>query len=218
MPKFQWEGVTKNGDIRRGVVEANNSTAAANRLRSENITPKKIRKKGIGDINITIGTGVTPKDLIIFTRQLATMIDAGLPLVQCLEILGSQSPNRAFASILENVRSQIESGKTFSEALARHPKVFSELYVNLVAAGEAGGVLDTILNRLCMYIEKADKLKRQFRSALSYPIVIFCVAVLVVAVMLIKVIPVFEEMYSQFEGAELPKPTQVESTFLRIPE
>jgi len=140
---------------------------------------------------------------------LATMIDAGLPLVQCMDILGTQTDNRQFGKVLLSVKSHIETGATFSDSLRKHPKVFDELYVNLIAAGEVGGILDTILNRLSEYIEKSVKLKRQVKSAMVYPIAILGIAMLVLAVMLGKVIPVFEDMYKEFKNAVLPKPTQI---------
>jgi type IV pilus assembly protein PilC len=208
MAKYQWEGVTRAGETRKGVLEATNEEAVANRLRAEQITPRKIRRAP-REINLSFGTGVTQKDILIFTRQLATMIDAGLPLVQCLDILGTQTENPQFAKILQSVKTHVESGATFSEALSRHPKVFDPLFVNLIAAGEVGGILDTILNRLSSYIEKSVKLKRQVKSAMVYPIAIMAVAIIVVVVMLTKVIPVFENMYSEFKGASLPAPTQV---------
>lgn len=209
MAKFRWEGVTRSGDVRRGVMDAADEEAVANRLRAEQITPKRIRQALSKDLAISFGTGVTTRDLLIFTRQLATMIDAGLPLVQCLEILASQTDNKAFGRILFSVKSSVESGATFSDALRRHPKVFDHLYTNLVAAGEVGGILDTILNRLANYIEKAAKLKRQVKGAMFYPIAVLVVAILVVLVMLIKVIPVFENMYKEFKGAVLPAPTKL---------
>ncbi len=207
MAKFSWEAVSRQGDVRKGVLEAPDEEAVANRLRSDQLTPRKIRRAPV-ELSFTIGSGVKPKDLLVFTRQLATMIDAGLPLVQCLDILASQSDNKIFGKTLHDVKSSVESGSTFSDALARHPKVFDELYVNLVAAGEVGGILDTILGRLATYIEKAVKLKRQVKSAMVYPIAIMCVAIIVVVVMLTKVIPVFENMYKEFKGATLPAPTQ----------
>jgi len=208
MPKFKWEATTRVGDLRRGVMEAFDEAAVQNRLRADNLTPRRVRRQA-RDITITIGSGVSSKELQIFTRQLATMIDAGLPLVQCLDILANQTPNKVFARILGQVKASVEQGATFSDALRRHPKVFDELYVNLVAAGEVGGILDTILNRLATYIEKAVKLKGQLKSAMVYPISILCVAVGVIAVMLVKVIPTFEDMYKNFKGATLPKPTQL---------
>jgi type IV pilus assembly protein PilC len=168
------------------------------------------REGGINlNVNIQIGTGVTPKDLQIFTRQLATMIDAGLPLVQCLDILANQSENKAFQKILFSVKNSVEQGATFSDSLKKHPKVFDDLYVNLVAAGEVGGILDTILNRLAVYIEKAVKLKGQLTSAMYYPAGILVVAIGVICVMLIKVIPTFEKMYKDMGNAKLPGPTLV---------
>ncbi len=210
MARFAWEGTTRQGEKRRGVMEADSRAIVEERLKGDGVTVSKVaREGGLGDINITIGTGVTPKDLQIFTRQLATMIDAGLPLVQCLDILANQTENKSFKKILLSVKNSVEQGATFSDALKKHPKVFDELYVNLVAAGEIGGILDTILNRLAVYIEKAVKLKNQVKSAMYYPIGILVVAIGVIAVMLVKVIPTFEKMYKDMGNAELPKPTQV---------
>src|SRR5512134_1749018 len=172
-------------------MEADTDAVVDSRLRADGLTPRRI-KRAAREFNISFGAGVTPKELQIFTRQLATMIDAGLPLVQCLEILSQQTPNKVFARALASVKASVEQGATFSDALRRHPKIFDELYVNLVAAGEVGGILDTILNRLAIYIEKAVKLKSQLKSAMIYPIAILCVAIAVVALMLWKVIPVFE--------------------------
>ncbi|MCG8424817.1 MAG: type II secretion system F family protein [Proteobacteria bacterium] len=208
MPKYQWEGVTRTGDVRRGVMEAADEDAVANRLRSEQISPKRIRRS-FGDKEIVLfGSGVKTRDILVFTRQLSTMVEAGLPLVQCLDILGTQTDNKTFARILQNIKANVEAGANFSDALRRHPKVFDDLFVNLIQAGEVGGILDTILNRLATYIEKAVKLKRQVKSAMVYPIAIINVALLVILVMLAKVIPVFEDMYSEFRGAKLPAPTQ----------
>jgi type IV pilus assembly protein PilC len=208
MPKFEWQGQNRHGETVEGTIEAEDKEAVLDRLRADNIVPRKV-KKVAKDFNINIGTGVTHQDMLIFTRQLATMIDAGLPLVQCLDILGTQTDNKRFGAILLSVKGYVETGATFSEALRKHPKVFDELYVNLIAAGEIGGILDTILQRLSEYIEKAVKLKRQVKSAMVYPISILCIAIIVIAVMLGKVIPVFEEMYQEFKGATLPEPTQV---------
>ena len=207
MAKFQWEGVTRAGELRRGVIEAVSEEAVANRLRADQLTPRKIRKAS-RELSLKLGTGISQKELQIITRQLATMIDAGLPLVQCLDILATQSDNASMGKVLHSVKSTVEDGSTFSDALRRHPKVFDELYVNLIHAGEVGGILDGILNRLSTYIEKSVKLKRQLKSALVYPSVVFLVAVIVVVLMLAKVIPVFENMYKEFRGAKLPAPTQ----------
>ncbi len=208
MPKYKWEATTRSGEVRKGSMDANDEAMVISRLRAENLTPRSV-KKPAGQINFQFGTGVTPKDLQIFTRQLATMIDAGLPLVQCLDVLSNQTPNQSFSKILFQVKASVEQGSTFSDALKKHPKVFDELYVNLVAAGEVGGILDTILNRLSVYIEKNVKLKGQLKSAMIYPIAILFIAIGVIVVMMTKVIPVFENMYKQFEGAKLPGATQV---------
>jgi len=208
MAKFQWEATTRTGEKKRGSMEAESGEAVENRLRGDGLVVTRVKKQA-KQINIVIGSGVTPKDLQVFTRQLATMIDAGLPIVQCLDILSSQSPNKVFGNILNQVKNSVEAGATFSEALRRHPKVFDELYVNLVAAGEVGGILDTILNRLAIYIEKAVKLKAQIKSAMFYPIAILVVAIGVILVMMIKVIPTFKDMYKQMgPKAKLPGATE----------
>jgi type IV pilus assembly protein PilC len=207
MAKFQWEATTRNGDKKRGVMEAETQAQVEARLRGDSLIIDRVRREPL-QIHITFGSGVGAKDLQIFTRQLATMIDAGLPLVQCLDILAAQTPNKIFARILGQVKSAVEQGSTFSDALRRHPRVFDDLYVNLVAAGEVGGILDTILNRLAVYIEKAVKLRGQIKSAMFYPTGILVVAIGVIAVMLIKVIPTFESMYKQMSNAQLPAATQ----------
>ncbi len=207
MAKFNWEASTRTGERRRGVMEAADANAVEARLRNEGLTPSRVRKAP-REIDIVIGSGVSPKDLQIFTRQLATMIDAGLPLVQCLDILANQTPNKVFARALAQIKASVEQGATFSDSLRRHPKIFDDLFVNLVAAGEVGGILDAILERLATYIEKAVKLKAQLKSALVYPIGILVVAIGVIAVMLVKVIPTFEKMYADFGNAELPAATQ----------
>ncbi|MEO6771976.1 MAG: type II secretion system F family protein [Kofleriaceae bacterium] len=210
MAKFQWEGTTRAGDKRKGVIEADSAAVVEERLRSDGLSNMRVKKEGgFGDIQIQFGSGVLPKDLQIFTRQLATMIDAGLPLVQCLDILANQTENKSFKKVLSSVKNSVEQGATFSDALRRHPKVFDELYVNLVGAGEIGGILDTILNRLAVYIEKAVKLKGQLKSAMYYPTGIMVVALGVICVMLIKVIPTFEKMFKDLGNAKLPTPTLV---------
>ena len=210
MAKFLWEGTTRAGDKRKGVMEAESASIAEERLRSDGLSNMRVKKEGgFGDINIQFGSGVLPKDLQIFTRQLATMIDAGLPLVQCLDILANQTENASFKKVLFSVKNSVEQGATFSDSLRRHPKVFDELYVNLVAAGEVGGILDTILNRLAIYIEKAVKLKGQLKSAMYYPTGIMVVAIGVICVMLIKVIPTFEKMFKDLGNAKLPAPTLI---------
>jgi type IV pilus assembly protein PilC len=206
MAKFLWEAATRSGETRKGTMEADTADLVETRLRAEGMTVQRVKKQP-KEIVITIGSGVSAKDLQIFTRQLATMIDAGLPLVQCLDILASQTPNKIFARILTQVKQSVEQGATFSDSLKKHPKVFDDLYVNLVAAGEVGGILDSILSRLAIYIEKAVKLKNQIKSAMFYPIGILVVAIAVIAIMLVKVIPTFEDMYRNMGNAELPAPT-----------
>jgi type IV pilus assembly protein PilC len=207
MAKFQWEATTRAGEKKKGAMEADSAAQVEARLRGDGLTIDRVRKEP-AQLTISFGSGVGHKDLQIFTRQLATMIDAGLPLVQCLDILAAQTPNKIFARVLSQVKSAVEQGATFSDALRRHPKVFDDLYVNLVAAGEIGGILDTILNRLAVYIEKAVKLRGQIKSALFYPIGIMVVAIGVIAVMLIKVIPTFENMYKEMGNAQLPAATR----------
>ena len=209
MAKFQWEATTRAGEKRKGVIEAESANAAEERLRGDGLQTPRVKREGGININIQFGSGVTPKDLQIFTRQLATMIDAGLPLVQCLDILANQSENKSFQKVLLSVKNNVEQGATFSDSLRKHPKVFDELYVNLVGAGEVGGILDTILNRLAVYIEKAVKLRGQLKSAMYYPTGIMVVAIGVICVMLIKVIPTFEKMYKDMGNAKLPGATLV---------
>jgi type IV pilus assembly protein PilC len=212
MPKFSWEGKNRAGQVQKGEMEAPNETAVNAQLRRSGIMPSKVKERGKGlDKDLTIPgfePKVTTKDLVVFTRQFATMIDAGLPLVQCLDILGRQQDNKTFKKILTTVKESVESGSTFADALKKHPKAFDDLYVNLVAAGEVGGILDTILNRLAAYIEKALKLKKQVKSAMTYPTTIVGIAVLVIAVIMIFVIPAFEKMFADFGGA-LPTPTLI---------
>ncbi|MGE4578643.1 MAG: type II secretion system F family protein [Desulfuromonadales bacterium] len=212
MAKFSWEGKTRTGQVQKGEMEAPNEAAVTATLRRQGITPSNIKARGKGlDMELKIPgfePKISTKDLVVFTRQFSTMIDAGLPLVQCLDILSRQQDNSTFKKILLQVKEDVESGSTFAEALKKHPKAFDELYVNLVAAGEVGGILDTILNRLAAYIEKALKLKKQVKSAMTYPTTIIGIAVVVIAVILIFVIPAFEKMFADFGGA-LPAPTQV---------
>jgi type IV pilus assembly protein PilC len=204
MAEFTWEARARSGEVRKGVMEADDAEAVNQRLRQQNLNPVRVRKKGIDFNNITIsfGTGVDVKDLVTFTRLFATMIDAGLPLVQCLDILSGQQKNKNFAVLLKDVKSSVEQGSTFSDALARHGKVFDELFVNLVRAGETGGILDNIMNRLSVYLEKRQKLIRQLRGALSYPTIVFFIAIGVMAVMLTFVIPAFENMFKEFGGGK----------------
>ncbi len=208
MAEWVWEARARTGEIRKGVMDADDKEAVNQRLRAQNLNPVKVKKKG-APISLAFGAPVTSQELVIFIRQFSTMIDAGLPLVQCLDILSSQGDNKVFCAILKDIKSTVEQGSTFSDALKRHPKVFDELFVNLIAAGEMGGILDTILNRLGVYIEKRVKLQRQVRGALVYPIAVFFIAIAVMAVLLTQVIPTFEKMFSDFGGTDkLPKLTQ----------
>jgi type IV pilus assembly protein PilC len=205
MPVFTYAGKGRGGQPARGEVDAPDRDAAINQLRTLGVTVANIeeKKKPKGQKKQSI----TDKDLVIFTRQFATMIDAGLPLVQCLEILSTQSDNRTFGVLLADVKSDVESGTTYADALKKHPKVFSGLYANMVQAGEIGGILDTILQRLAKQMEKDAKLKSQVKSAMVYPAAIVGVAVIVVSVLLVFVIPIFAKMFTDFGGA-LPGPTQ----------
>src|ERR1700691_1111376 len=212
MAEFVWEARGRAGDIRKGVMEAESEAAVHQRLRGQQLNPTKVKKKGGLDAlaNLSFGGSVDPKDLVKFIRQFATMIDAGLPLVQCLEILGNQEPNKFFQNALRDIKSTVEQGATFSDALRKHPKIFDELFVNLVQAGEIGGILDTILNRLAVYIEKRVKLARQVKGALTYPTVVICIMFLVMTVLLTWVIPAFENMFAEFGAKDaLPVITKV---------
>lgn len=204
---FKWEGKTRQGAIQKGELSAKSKDEVMILLRRQNILPISVAAKP-KELSFQFGTGITDKDIVILTRQLATMIDAGLPLVQCLEILGSQSENKFLSKIVLQVRSDVESGSTFAEALKKHPKVFDSLYVNMVAAGEAGGILDTILQRLAAYMEKLGKIKRQIKSAMIYPSVILFVAVSVVALLMVVVVPMLANMFSSM-GQALPWPTRI---------
>ena len=207
MPVFIWEGKTRNGEVREGTMEAASKDIVIERLAAQQIQTSKVKKKPT-EIHIKLGTGITTKEVVVFTRQFATMIDAGLPLVQCLEILGTQQQNFHFQKVVIAVKEDVESGATLADALGKHPKVFDDLFVNLVAAGEVGGILDTILNRLAAYMEKNMKLIGQVKSAMIYPIAVLGVSAAVTAVLLIYVIPIFEKMFKDF-GGTLPGPTQM---------
>lgn len=209
MQEWVWEAKARTGEVRKGVMEADSQAAVENRLKQQNLTPSKVKKKP-KEINITFGSPVSSQELVIFIRQFATMIDAGLPLVQCLDILSGQGENKAFNRILKDIKSNVEQGATFSDSLAKHPKVFDELFVQLVRAGEIGGILDTILQRLATYIEKRVKLARQVRGAMVYPTAVGLIAVGVVAILLTWVIPAFQGMFADFGGEDsLPGPTQL---------
>lgn len=211
MPTFVWEGKTRGGEARSGEMSANIASEVEQRLRNQDISPSRIKQKGAG-INFKIpGAGKVPtKSLVIFTRQFATMIDAGLPLVQCLDLLSGGEPNKTFKNIMGEVKKDIEAGSTLADAMRKHPGAFDNLYVNLIAAGEVAGILDTVMNRLAMQLEKAERLKRKVKSAFTYPVAVTVIAVLVVIVLLYKVIPTFEKMFAEMAGGSaLPGPTQI---------
>ena len=210
MAKFMWEGKTRVGGTMTGEIEAPNEAFVIAQLRRQQIVPVKVKTKP-RDLRITLPWQrgkVSKKELAVFTRQFATMIDAGLPLVQCLDILGMQPENDGFKKVILRVKEDVESGSTFADALGKHPRVFDDLFVNLVSAGEVGGILDTILARLAAYIEKAMKLGKQIKSAMVYPSTILAVAVIVTVVLLLYVIPIFGNMFADF-GQALPVPTQI---------
>ena len=210
MPEFIWQATSNKGEKKKGTMEAANPEAVHAALRRQGLNPTKVKAKP-KEIKISIpgfSEKVGDRDVVIFTRQFATMIDAGLPLVQCLEILSSQAENKTLGKTLDTVQNDVEGGAAFAEALEKHSKVFDQLYVNMVAAGEAGGILDTILNRLAAYMEKAMKLKAKVKSAMVYPITIMCVAVGVIAILMIFVIPKFADMFTGM-GGELPTITQI---------
>jgi type IV pilus assembly protein PilC len=208
LPVWKWEAKTRQGEVRAGEMEAADDAAVKARLTQMGLDPTKVKKKP-RELHLKIpGTGgVTTKDLLVFTRQFSVMIDAGLPLVQGLEIIAAQADNREFRRVLTDVKLRVESGSTFADALAVHPKVFDELFTQLVRAGEIGGMLDTILQRLGAYIEKNEKLKRRVKGAMMYPSIVLVVAVGVTLVMLMFVTPTFEKMFKDFGGA-MPAPTQ----------
>ncbi len=208
MPNYSWKGRTRGGRMQEGVLVADSKEAAIATLRKQQIIVTAVTEKGKEFALPKIGGGISSKEIAVFTRQFSVMIDAGLPLVQCLEILGSQQENRTFQKILFQVRQDVESGSTLADALRKHPKAFDDLYCNMVAAGEAGGILDTILQRLSTYIEKIVKLRSAIRSAMVYPSAVILIAIAVVWIILWKVIPTFATLFEGL-GASLPLPTRI---------
>ncbi|MCG7851753.1 MAG: type II secretion system F family protein, partial [Methanosarcinaceae archaeon] len=209
---FQWSGKTTKGTIESGEMTAATKEDVITQLRKKNIAATIVTEKAKKVSGLTFAGRVTDKDIVVFTRQFATMIDAGLPLVQALDILSTQVDNKRLAATLTQVKTDVESGATYADALKKHPRVFSELYVNMVAAGEAGGILDTILNRLASYIEKAMKLKKKVKGAMVYPAVVSTIAVGVIAVIMIFVVPTFSKMFASL-GGTLPLPTRMVVNF-----
>ena len=207
MPTFEWKG-TRGGQVQTGVVTADSKEAVMAVLRRQRIEPSVVKEKGKEIAVPKFGGRVPPALIAIFTRQFSVMIDAGLPLVQCIEILGGQQENKNFKRALIQIRQDVESGSSLADSMRKHPKIFNDLYTNMVAAGEAGGILDTILQRLAQYIEKSVKLNSQVKSAMIYPVAVISIACIVVAVILWKVIPVFAALFKGL-GAELPLPTVI---------
>ncbi len=205
---FTWEGKTRQGSVQKGEIAANSKEDVLALLRKQNIQPINVTAKP-KELKLSFGAPkVKDKDVVIFTRQLATMIDAGLPLVQCLDILGNQTENKTLAKTVNQVRSDVESGATFADALKKHPKIFDSLYCNMVAAGEAGGILDTILGRLAAFMEKFAKIKGQIKSAMIYPAIILFVAVAVVSLLLVVVVPMLANIFVEAK-MQLPFPTRI---------
>ncbi len=207
MATFKYK-TTINGKVQSGEVEAEDEQGALSKLKQRNISVDSVKKKSESAFFGPKKQKITERDIVIFTRQFSTMVDAGLPLVQCLEILAKGSDNKTFGEAITKVKMDIETGANLSDAMRRHPKVFDSLYCNLVEAGEAGGILDTILARLAAYIEKALALKKKVKAAMVYPAAIVTVAVTVVAFLMVFVIPTFATMFSG-GGAELPGPTAI---------
>jgi type IV pilus assembly protein PilC len=207
MPTFAYSARTATGDMLGGEVSLASRDEVVGYLRRQKLIPIKIEQRSQGLSLPTIGTGVSTRDIVIFTRQFATMINSGLPLVQSLDILAKQSENTVLRKVIQQVLYDVESGQTLADAMRQHPKIFTDLFVNMVAAGEAGGILDTILIRLASFLEKADALKRKIKGAMIYPGVIMTVAVGAVSILLIFVIPTFQEMFAS-AGVQLPAPTQ----------
>jgi type IV pilus assembly protein PilC len=214
MTVFVWEGKNLQGRLVKGEVDARDMQAVFNLLRAQKIVPtaNKIREKGKGlemEIKMpSFGSGVSGKDIVLFTRQFATMIDSGLPMVQALDILAKQTENKIFQKILKAIKEDVESGGTLSEAMAKHPRQFDNLYTNMINAGENGGILDVILERLSQHMEKAMRLKREIKAAMIYPAVVVSAAGIVTSILLIFVIPTFADLFSGF-GSALPLPTQI---------
>src|ERR1043166_3894607 len=208
MPTFEWKGTARNGQTQTGVLVADTKDAVIAAMRRQQVVVTSVKEKGKEIAVPKFGGKVPPQLVAIFTRQFSVMIDAGLPLVQCLEILGSQQENKVFKRALIQIRQDVESGSNLADSMRKHPKIFNDLFTNMVAAGEAGGILDTILQRLSTYIEKAVKLNSQVKSAMIYPVAVISIACIVVAVILWKVIPVFASLFASL-GATLPLPTRI---------
>ncbi|MDX9788644.1 MAG: type II secretion system F family protein [Desulfobacterales bacterium] len=210
MPVYLWVGKNRKNEVQKGEMEALSEDAVRANLTRMHVTPSKIKKKpkDLFENVAFFQPKVTQKDIILFARQFSTMIDAGLPIIQCLDILQAQQENKSFKKILRTIKESVEGGSTLAESLQKFPKEFDDLFVNMIAAGEAGGILDIILRRLAAYMEKIAKLKSKVKGAMVYPAVTLSIAVVVLVIILVFVIPVFQGMFADF-GGELPAPTQL---------
>jgi type IV pilus assembly protein PilC len=209
MPTYLWEATTRGGEYRSGSITADSEQFVRDRLVAQGLSPTSVKRKPMEIELPSLGSGVGLKDMVVFSRTFSTMIDAGLPIVQCLDMLAGQSDNKKFGRILADVKNEVETGKSLSEAMGKHPRVFDDLFRNLVAAGEAGGILDLIFRRLATYLEKAAKLRAQVRGAMIYPVAIFVVGVGVMGIMLTFVLPTFEKMFKELGAGALPAPTRI---------
>lgn len=211
MSTFAYVGRTRQGAVKKGELSAKTRDEAVDQLRKQQVVVTSLEEKSGKAGKFNLGRGLTDKDLVVFTRQFGTMINAGLPLIQCLDILSTQSENKVLRETVADVKNSVEAGSTFSDALKKHPKIFDELYTNMIHAGEVGGLLDTILTRLAKHIEKSMKLKGQIKSAMVYPTAIIGVAVIVISVLMVWVIPVFAQMFLEMSSGKigLPGPTQL---------
>src|SRR5688572_12937709 len=209
MPIYIWEGTTKAGEFRTGTFTADNENAVMQRLQAQGLNVTRVKKKPTQLSLPSLGSGVKLRDKVVFARTFSTMIDAGLPIVQSLDLLANQSENMNFRRVLAGVKLEVEGGKSLSEAMGNYPRVFDDLFRNLVAAGEAGGILDIIFRRLAVYLEKSAKLRRQVRGALVYPSAIVVVGAVVIFIMMTKVLPVFEKMFKDLGAGSLPAPTRM---------
>jgi len=208
MAVYVWVAQGRAGEMKKGETEAINEAAVRTQLRRQGLKPTRVKEKPKDLLEmIPLKGRVKPKEVVIFARQFSTMIGAGLPLIQCLDILATQEQNKAFARVIRTIKEDIEGGSTLSDALRKHPRVFDDLFINMIAAGEAGGILDTILNRLATYLEKAMKLKRKVKGAMTYPAVVLGMSIVIVTLLLVKVVPVFQSIFAGM-GRELPFITQ----------
>jgi type IV pilus assembly protein PilC len=208
MAVYVWAAQGRAGEMKKGETEAINEAAVRTQLRRQGLKPTRVKEKPKDLLEmIPLKGRVKSKDVVIFSRQFSTMISAGLPLIQCLDILATQEQNKTFSRVIRTIKEDIEGGSTLSDALRKHPKVFDDLFINMISAGEAGGILDTILNRLAVYLEKSMKLKRKVKGAMTYPAVVLGMSVAIITLLLVKVVPVFQSIFAGM-GRELPFVTQ----------